>query len=781
MVHEPKKEGCAMTNSAVFRSAASMLAVGAALFAAEARAQSYTTEHEYTINYSLSQIHAASAWTAGYTGAGSLVADFDTGVNTANPDLSATGKVLPGWNFVTNTATNGTDPDGHGTFTAGIIAASRNGWGVEGVAWNSSILPVVVLNSTGAIGVSDAQLGQAINYAVNKNAKIINNSWNTTTLISQVSAGAVQGSMPASVTAWQSAVNNGALFVWATGNQSATQVGAFAGLPALFPSLKPGWLAVTATDSTGALASYANQCGISAAWCLAAPGTNIVSTYGTGIATGYGTSFAAPQVSGAAAILKQEWPYLTAAQVGQILLVTANKTGIYANQQLYGQGLLDLNAAISPQGPTLIPTGSTTPPPPPPSPTPTPTPTPTGGGGGGNGKHHASSVASTGAVMGGAFGNSFAQSIGPVLMLDGFGRGYQIAGSSLVHASPTSFGLNDRLGDFGYDEPAEVSPGVRVSFSQVLDNPATGATRTRMLFQSTTKNGSEVAASRSMNPALGFGNLATSTLPRSALVVDDGIANPYLNLATDATAARVALPLSGLSNGAKLGFGFFDGVSRSSTVDMPVLDPSYAPPRVSGAIAEATLPIGGAGRLSFDLGTVVEQGSFLGSATSGAFGTSGKTPTAFVGISGEYRIFKGLNLIGNYQMGESSPSAAAGSLVNRYGTVRTESFALGLAASEVAKKDDRLSFTASQPLRVASGNAQLTVPYATDSFGNVLTHNVNAPLKADGRELDLQGAYTTHLDTSLKLDVGVVARLQPDNQKTAAPEMIGLAKLKWNF
>jgi hypothetical protein len=73
------------------------------------------------------------------------------------------------------------------------------------------------------------------------------------------------------------------------------------------------------------------------------------------------------------------------------------------------------------------------------------------------------------------------------------------------------------------------------------------------------------------------------------------------------------------------------------------------------------------------------------------------------------------------------------------------------------------------------------VPFARDFAGDILTRTVTAPLAADGHETDLQGFYAGRLAEGLKFDAGVLARLQPDNQRSAPTEMIGLVKVKTNF
>ena len=61
-----------------------------------------------------------------------------------------------------------------------------------------------------------------------------------------------------------------------------------------------------------------------------------------------GTSPAAALVSGALAALQSRFPEMTPQQVRERLLSTANRTGIYANSEAYGRGLMDLDAASRP-------------------------------------------------------------------------------------------------------------------------------------------------------------------------------------------------------------------------------------------------------------------------------------------------------------------------------------------------------------------------------------------------------------------------------------------------
>ncbi len=118
----------------------------------------------------LPKINAPLAWDLGTGDAGILVAVLDTGIAYGHPDLK--GKVLQGYNFISNN-TNAADDHGHGTLVAGAAAAlSNNGAGVAGVAWKNTILPVKVLDAAGS--GSHSAIANGLIYAADQGARIIN-------------------------------------------------------------------------------------------------------------------------------------------------------------------------------------------------------------------------------------------------------------------------------------------------------------------------------------------------------------------------------------------------------------------------------------------------------------------------------------------------------------------------------------------------------------------------------------------------------------------------------
>lgn len=100
------------------------------------------------------------------------------------------------------------------------------------------------------------------------------------------------------------------------------------------------------------LAEFSNQCGAAADWCITAPGVEIYSTIPMDLYAGgekwSGTSMAAPFVAGAAAVLRQAFPYMTARQIIEVLLTTASEIKNQNPESIrdFGHGLINIGRAV---------------------------------------------------------------------------------------------------------------------------------------------------------------------------------------------------------------------------------------------------------------------------------------------------------------------------------------------------------------------------------------------------------------------------------------------------
>jgi subtilisin family serine protease len=274
----------------------------------------------YSKQWFLPHIGADKAWEAEKGSGDVVVAVLDTGVDRSHPDLA--GRVLAGYDFVGNDS-NTADNHGHGTHVAGIIAASgEDGAGVAGVAWRVKVLPVKVLDDSGGGKYSDVIAG--VRYAADNGAAVVNLSLGGGTR-SQALQEAVDY-----------ARSRGAIVVAAAGNDALTSLS--------YPAACDGVIGVGAADEEDRPASFSNR---GEGLDLVAPGVSIYSdSPGGGYEYMSGTSMAAPQVSGAFALLFSHEPGLAVAAAEKRMLSAALDLGPEGYDLDHGWGLLRVDKAL---------------------------------------------------------------------------------------------------------------------------------------------------------------------------------------------------------------------------------------------------------------------------------------------------------------------------------------------------------------------------------------------------------------------------------------------------
>ena len=281
------------------------------------------------------------------TAAQVTIAVVDSGADLSVPDLSAKQPIVThnSWKQLQPAE----DYIGHGTFVAALAAGSTsNGEGIAGFGGDANLMVVRAANQWASF--NEADVARGIVWAVDHGANVINLS--------------LGGPKPSKVekAAVAYAAAHGVLLVAATGN--AREHGNPVNYPAAY--LQPvgsngaggTGLAVGASNAAGAPAFFSNN----GSWLsLLAPGENIVGPLASrvdlelvprvalpgsvngnyGISSG--TSFAAPEVTGAAALVWAANPLLDAVQVAEILKQTASGDGAWNAED--GFGVLDVAAA----------------------------------------------------------------------------------------------------------------------------------------------------------------------------------------------------------------------------------------------------------------------------------------------------------------------------------------------------------------------------------------------------------------------------------------------------
>ena len=280
----------------------------------------------------LKTLNVAGAWTYA-SGAGVTVAVIDSGVDAGHKDLQ--GQVLPGLDLVDEGGDGDTDLVGHGTTVSALIAGRGDDEaGVVGIAPKAKILPVRVLDRENRY--DDALIvAKGVRWAVDHGARVIN-----------LSLGG-NGSSPALAAALDYAFAKDVVVVACTGNANAsTSSGVW------YPAREPGVIAVAGMEKAGDILWSGSITGKETV--VTAPATQLVGARPGGYWRVQGTSFAAPMVSGAAALVRSRWPTMSAAEVVNRIVKTAKDRGSAGRDSEYGFGLVDPTGALTIEVPKVL-------------------------------------------------------------------------------------------------------------------------------------------------------------------------------------------------------------------------------------------------------------------------------------------------------------------------------------------------------------------------------------------------------------------------------------------
>ncbi len=315
------------------------------------RAAVTPTDPYFSIQGYLETISAPAAWNVTTGSANISIAIIDSGIDLTHPELQS--KISESVNLLdadpgalSDCPVNLTARDdlGHGTHVAGIAAAaSSNGAGISGVAWQSPLLIAKALNCYG-VG-TDVQIIAGIDWAIGQRAKIIN-----------LSVGG-PGQSDVLDSAIARATASGAIVVVASGNLRTSTL--------WYPASSPGAVSVSATDSADRLAGFSNY---GSRIAIAAPGQDIFSTFPVDrrdwqVAKGYqyksGTSMSAPIVAGGMALVWSAYPSYSASRIIGIVEASADRVATCPTfvstcpydaenrNDYYGHGRINLQRAMN--------------------------------------------------------------------------------------------------------------------------------------------------------------------------------------------------------------------------------------------------------------------------------------------------------------------------------------------------------------------------------------------------------------------------------------------------
>ncbi len=640
---------------------------------------------EYRANYLAAEyVDALYALDNGWDGAGVLVGVLDEGVEETrelNGQISGLSRDFGGvreGGVLTPHASLGGDNSQHGTMVTTIIAGRNDGTGTQGFAPGASI---VVLRSdvqdldTGSKSVGGAS-HEALRYAGENGVLIVNRS------ISKAVPTIPNRLMQDAVDEYRKA---GGLLVNAAGNNGRDNPDDAIDMTA---ENAEGWLFVVALDPSGKgyeLASYSNRCGTAMERCVAGVGTSVTTDNAGNVVRFSGTSAATPQVTSLAALILHKWPQLTGVDAGNIILSTARDIGEVGVDPVFGHGLIDVRAALSPVNPTLS-NGSV-----------------------------ASPLAAAAMVVPEAFGSATSDALANVLsevtLVDAFDRDYQADLSGLVQRATRAPGEGwegrlDLLANGRRAAFALPSATVRLGYLPGGASGPAGHTRSRI-------TDAEVSLSLGKADDVVTASYQSTSRQDAALV----------GLAPRADGLWAYMPAGGL----RIGY------------DRPLGDLRIGVAALSGGGVESSQSFAMTGWLARDrtrltLGLLEEQGSIFGSATgSGALRLGDGARTLFAEISQQASI-GAWDVEGYGSFGVTRIELGPDAVLTDAGAVSTTRFGVDVSRDAFG---GRLRFGLAQPLVVVAGTGSVTFGSGYDVAGR--------SLRFTSREIDLSARIAPRL------------------------------------
>lgn len=294
-----------------------------------ARPQYPVSDPDYERQTYLDYMNLGNLW-ENYRGKGITIAVIDTGIDTDHPEFAGRISQLSynatedktvrdyGWEVIEDT-------QGHGTASAGILAAAMDGKGTVGIAPEAELLVIKAeCDSAGNfLRVSDLVFG--LHYAISMDVPVINMSFGF----------AASGANPFEEAA-RLAFDNDIICIAAACNRGTDAL--------TWPAADEKVLGVGAIGEDWVLADYSNY---GPNTDLVALGTAFTTMIGGGYGTFVGTSFASPVVAGSVALLlEQEGPYASGEAIWDVLFASCRDLGDTGRDDRYGFGVPDVSALV---------------------------------------------------------------------------------------------------------------------------------------------------------------------------------------------------------------------------------------------------------------------------------------------------------------------------------------------------------------------------------------------------------------------------------------------------
>lgn len=656
--------------------------------------------------------------------------------------------------------------------------------------------------------------------AITKMAKVQNNSWgylgdttpgtilaygsgsNAKKLADYINEQNSTDFTEAQVSDWVESYNNfqnQGVIVWANSNDDNTNMSTpwgasensidiSASLPVLFPELAEAWISVSnvATYSDGSKLLYSAPCASNAAYCVVHDGFRITagtdvykesSNYSSFISSKTGTSMAAPQISGAIALLFEAFPDNSPELITKRLIFTADNSWFDSNKcfkdnnsndiveadelsnycggqdgratynglahsysNLYGHGNPDLHKALQPIGKNTI-KGL---------------------------RDNEMLFVGSGLLLSSYVGDSLSLNNERAIFRDQLYGGFDFNVGDLV-VSNRDTRLFDRMKKSRFDQwhTLNHSENLNLSFaSATYDHNDNQLNDDVGIYTSFTSGNQKFYSGHnySMDQLLGLrsGNNAFSVLTAHN---ND---NSFLTLTEAAGKGQLFGNKIKIDSNTTLNITGYTGESDERALDE------------KGFLASISNKTDNYNDITFFVGQNLEEDSILRISGTGAFGNlSGET--LHTGFAFNKHVHNNIHLAGLANFGISNNKSEEYGLISNFNDILTSQFNVGLVASGVSSSNDLISLNVSQPLRTEGGTASLNLPGTMNLDG---THNFNIKkinLEPSGREINFDFGYEMQLYNESAFRFGSQFTLEPSHIEGNSSDKLVYGSYKIQF
>jgi len=738
----------------------------------------YEGYYEYQNQWGLDAVNASAAYARGATGLGITIGITDSGLDNTHTEISL-GRLSGDSDLSYSNYTPNTRQQRHGTMVASVAAGKQEKSDtspMHGVAFEANVLfiaiqlaepdpdydPVDLGTDDGSGTVTDAPDFTGIDSFFSSlfevynqyDVDIVNNSYGYSGNIIDYTEAQVRNAFPktiAEMSQIETLDSNKTIYVWAAGNAGGyadqgvdySSPELLSGMAYYIPEIQGHSIAVASVDENGSISSFSSRCGVAQDYCISAPGGQITAAYptsssDTGIYIGNpnddsyndciqdnscfavtsGTSFAAPFVSGGLAVIAGYFEgQLGSTEIVNRLFATANKKGVYSDKAIYGQGLMDLNAATAPVGQmtamltetltgTMVPAALT-------------------------------SIHLTSPSFGDAISNGVASQT--IIFFDELGAPFRGSVESL-----TTDYRNQIINLDGFDYMQQATPQVmdaedsvfeignykNQNISNELINPMhlLDAHLDRNQFFTYFNKEKNTFLSHGINGSWALGVFKDTKL-RYKNQLRSQFNNPWMNFTAGGTSFGSILGLKEsldlaivLSSGRnKFQSNEIFGETNTSTLAMIEIQPKNIFP-------------------SIQLGLLKENDANLGLSGSGAFNGNSGQMTSFIGLSNSLSLFGG-KFFSSLYFGQSPGVSNNQGMIDSISSVQSSSFGIGFLKTSILQTGDEILFSIDQPMRTESGEMNLRVPFYRTKEKNVLFNSFGFSLAPSGREINSSLRY----------------------------------------